>query len=64
MKNDEKNLKPEDPHVPRKRGLSFSYMVTVVLMVLVIFVAMKYEGQSKGAPADPVIQAGTHEASR
>ncbi len=64
MKDEEENLGLLDRKVPRKRGLSFSYLVTVALMILVLFAGVKYYSEGKGAPADPVTQSGTHEASR
>jgi hypothetical protein len=60
MNDREKKLKPLDRHLRRKRGLSFSYLMTVALMVWVIFVAMKFDSQGKGAPTDPIFETVGH----
>jgi hypothetical protein len=60
MKDEEKDLKALYPPPRRKRGISFSYWVTVGLMVLVIFVAMKYEGQGKGGSVHSTFEDQGH----
>ncbi len=62
MKDEEKDLKPLYPPPRRKRGVSFSYWATVGLMILVIFVAMKYEGQGKSGPVDSTLDHQGHSA--
>jgi hypothetical protein len=55
MNEQDKNLRPVAPAPPRKRRVSFTYLVTVALVVIVVFVAIKYYSQGMGAPVDPYL---------
>ena len=57
MNEEEKYGKPLDQHIPRKRGLSFSYLVTVGLMAVVIFVSIVHYGQKKGTSVGAGIES-------
>jgi hypothetical protein len=50
MNEEQKYGKPLGRAIPRKRRMNFSYLVTVGLMVMVIFVAMEQYGQRKNIP--------------
>jgi hypothetical protein len=57
MNEEEKYGKPVDRHTPPKRGISFSYLVTVGLMAVVIFVAIVHYGQKKGTSVGAGIES-------
>ncbi len=58
MPPQKEKLRPEDENLPPKRRFNFHYLATVALVLIVLFVAVKYYNQGIGMPVDPYLELG------